>query len=151
MLQVVLVFPPASVSKQLLAKAAKKSGAKRITFVGPCFVYRAYDSKIASDMAEITGAGNAVTAKQVSSRFSDVINAIVETATKTILPDEKFYIKTILAAKKDYVERDIEFASAGALVEKLAKINALPARSEHGADRVILAVIGKRHAYVGVR
>ncbi|MEW6605152.1 MAG: THUMP domain-containing protein [Thermoproteota archaeon] len=146
-----LVFPPASVSKQSLAKAAKKSDAKRITFEGPCFIYRAYDSKIALDMAKIAKSDNVVTAKQVSNRFSDIIDAIVETGTETILPGEKFYVKTILASKKDCVERDIEFASAGALVEKLARINALPARSEHEADRVILVVVGKRQAYVGVR
>ncbi len=55
------------------------------------------------------------------------------------------------AAKADYVDRDIEFASTGALVGKLAEINALPAKSEQEADRVILAIVGKKSAYICVK
>src|SRR5919198_3737923 len=74
--------------------------------------------------------------------------AIVQAGSKAISPNEKFYVKVIQTAKADYVHRDIEFASAGALVCKLAKINALPAKSEQEADRVVLAVVGSKSAYV---
>jgi hypothetical protein len=115
-------------------------------------VYTDQNSKIVSDLSNIAGADNVAKAKRVSRHFSDVIAAITETGIETILPDEKFYVEVILTTKvPDYVERDVEFASAGMLVEKLAKINALPARSQHEADRVIMAVIGKKWAYVCAR
>lgn len=150
-MQVVLVFPKDSINMQLLAEAAKKHGSKHFISEGPCFVCTIRDSKIVSDLANIAGADNITIAKQVSRRFSDVVGAIVEVGIRTILPSEQFYVKAILSAKADYVERDIEFASAGMLVEKLVKMHAMPTRNEHEADRVILAVIGKRWAYVCAR
>lgn len=126
----------------------KKSGAKLIAFEGPCLVCRVRRSEKLSDLSAVD---RVETAKQVPGGFSDVTAAIVEVATKTIMPCEKFYIRAILAAKADYVERDIEFASAGALVEKLAKLKTLPARTEQQADRVILAIVTRESAYVGVR
>ena len=84
-------------------------------------------------------------------KFSDVTGAIVEAGSRTILPAEKFYVKVIQTAKADYVERDVEFASSGALVERLVEISALPARNEHEAGRVVVAVIGKKSAHVCVK
>lgn len=149
---VLLIFPPPSVSWQSLAKAAKKSGAKRITFEGPCIVWEKESSRIVSNLANIVGRDNVVRARRVSARFSDLIDAIVDAGTEAIMPCQSFYVKAILTTKThDYVERDVEFASAGMLVERLAEINALPARSQHAADRVIMAVVGKKWAYVCAR
>ena len=78
-------------------------------------------------------------------------SAIVKAGEKSIMPGEKYYVKAILMTKADYVERDVEFASAGVLVEKLATVDALPSRNEEQADRLILAIIGKRFAYICVR
>lgn len=149
---VLVVFTPASISRQLLARAARKHGAKRVIFEGPCLVCTPHNSRIESGLADIVGADNIAIAEQVSRHFSDVIGAIAETGIRIILPGEKFYIKVILAAKvSDYVERDVEFASTGMLVEKLAEISALPARNQHEADRVIVAVVGRKWAYVCAR
>ena len=101
-------------------------------------------------LAGISGIDRVAIAEQVPRGFSKVVGAIVEVGTKAVMPGERFYVRAILAVKADYVERDIEFSSAGALVEKLAKINALPARNEQEADRTIIAVIGKKVAYVCV-
>jgi hypothetical protein len=101
-------------------------------------------------LAGISGIDRVALAEQVPKGFSKVVGAIVEAGVKAVMPGERFYVRAILAAKVDYVERDIEFSSAGALVEKLAKINALPAMREQEADRTILAVIGKKAAYVCV-
>lgn len=146
---VLLIFLAPSVNWQALAKTARKYGAKRVTLEGPYLVCAAQNPRIASGLASIAGADNVTVAKQVPRHFSNVLGAITEAGIKAILPDEKFYVKAILAAKvPDYVERDIEFASTGILVEKLAKINALPARNQHEADRVIMTVVGKKWAYV---
>jgi hypothetical protein len=141
----VLVFPSAFANRQSLVRAMKKSGAVQVASEGPYLVCKVRDPKILSELSGIA------VAKQVPRRFSDVTGAIVEAGEKAIMTGEKFYVKAILTAKADYVERDVEFASAGALVEKLAKVNALPARNEQEADRLILAVVGKRSAYVCVR
>jgi hypothetical protein len=71
--------------------------------------------------------------RKVTRKFSDVTGAMVQTGSRTILPGERFYIKVIQTAKVDYVERDVEFAPAGAVLEKLAEINALPAGNEQEA------------------
>lgn len=108
-------------------------------------------AKFASGLAGIPGIGSIATTKKVPSRFSDVIDAIVQAGSKAILPGEKFYVKVIQTAKADYVDRDIEVASSAALVGKLAEIDALPAKSEQEADCVILALVGKRSAYVCIK
>ena len=147
-----LVFPSASADGQALVKAIKKSGRVQAASEGSFIVCKAGDpAKIASRLAGLAGIDSVAMAKRVSSRFSDVTEAIVEAGSKSILPGEKFYVKVVETAKADYVDRDVEFASAGALVGKLAEINALPAKSEQEAGRVILAAVGKRFAYVGIK
>jgi hypothetical protein len=148
-LNVVLVFPSDPSKRQALARAIKKSGKIQVAFEGTCLVCKTGDpSRTASGLADLSGIGSVAVAKSVSSRFYDVVNAIVQAGSKAILPGERFYVQVIQTAEADYVDRDIEFASAGVLVGKLAKITAIPAKSEHEADRVILAVVGKRSAYV---
>jgi len=143
-----VVFPAASANRQALAKAIKKSGATQIASEGPCIICKTRDPEI---LAGIPGIDWVAAARRVTRRFSDVTGAIVQAGSRAILPGEKFYVKVIQTSKADYVERDVEFASAGALVEKLAAINALPARNEQEAGRVVVAVIGKKSAHVCVK
>lgn len=148
----VLVFPSAPANKQALVRAIKKSGRIQVTSEGACIVCKAGNpSRLVSSLTGLSGIDSVAIAKKVSSRFSDVTSAIVGTGSKAMLPREKFYVKVIQTAKADYVDRDVEFASSGMLVEKLAEISVLPAKSEQEADRVIIAVVGKRSAYVCVK
>lgn len=147
-----LIFPSALANKQALARTIKKSGKVQVAFEGPCLICKTYNpAKFASGLAGIPGIGSIATTKKVPSRFSDVIDAIVQAGSKAILPGEKFYVEVIQTAKADYVDRDIEFASSAALVGKLAEIDALPAKSEQEADCVILALVSKRSAYVCIK
>jgi adenylyl- and sulfurtransferase ThiI len=150
-LNVILVFPSASASRQALARTIRESGCK-VSSEGECIVCEGRDhAKLASKLTNLAGVGTIAIARKVTSRFSDITNAIVQAGSKAILPNEKFYVKVIQMAKADYVDRDIEFASAGALVDKLAEINVLPARNEQEADRVVLAIVGKKSAYICVK
>lgn len=109
------------------------------------------NSLTVSRLASIPGVNACAMARQVPTQFSEILSAITEAGIEAIQPGEKFYVKVIQILRMDYVERDIEFAAAGALVKKLAKVNALPAKNEHEADRVIQAVVGKKWAYICVR
>lgn len=66
-----------------------------------------------------------------------------QAGSRSILPGERFHVKVIQTAKVDYVDRDVEFASARALFEKLAEINALPVGNEQDVDRVIWPSLAK--------
>ena len=146
-----LVFPSAFASIQALTRTINKSGGKA-SAEGGCIVCKSRDpAKLASILSNLSGVDCVAIAREVTSRFSDIKSAIVQAGSKAILPDEKFYVKVVQTAKTDYVDRDVEFASVGALVSKLAEINALPAKSELEANRVILAVVGKKSAYVCVK
>jgi hypothetical protein len=150
-MDVVLVSPSAFASIQALTRTINKSGGKA-SVEGGYIVCKSLDpAKLASSLTNLAEVDEVKIARKVTSQFSDIIGAIVQEGSAEILPDEKFYIKVIQTAKADYVNRDIEFASAGALVGKLAEIDALPAKSEQEADRVVLAVVGKKSAYVCVK
>jgi hypothetical protein len=144
----IVVFPAASANRHALARAVKKSGATQIASEGPCIICKARNPEI---LAGIPGIDWVAAARKVTRKFSDVTGAIVQAGSRVILPGEKFYVRVIQTARADYVERDVEFASAGALVEKLAEISALPARNEYEAGRVVVAVIGKKSAHVCVK
>jgi adenylyl- and sulfurtransferase ThiI len=151
-MNVVLVFPSSSANRQALVRTIKKSGKLEAAYEDACIVCMAGDpAKTASKLADLSGVDSVAIARKVSSRFSNLTAAIVQESINAIRQGEKFYVKVILKARADYVDRDVEFASTSALVGKLAEINALPARSEKEADRVILAVVSKRYAYVGVK
>jgi adenylyl- and sulfurtransferase ThiI len=150
-LLLVLVFSSAPDRNQALVNAVKKSGATQVSVVGPCIVCSTRDSLIVGKLAGIHGINSITTAMQVTNEFSNVVSAIVKAGGKEVKPCEKFYIQVIQAAKKDYVERDIEFVATGALVEKLTETGALPARNEREADTMIQAVVGKKWAYICVR
>lgn len=144
----VVIIPFASVDRQALARVIRTSGAKQVYSRGPCIICKARDLEI---LAGIPGIDWVAEARKVTRKFSDVTDAMVQAGSRSILPSERFYVKVIQTAKVDYVDRDVEFASAGALVEKLAEINALPAGNGQEADRVILAVIGKKSTHVCVK
>jgi len=149
---VVIVIPSATANKQALVRAVKKSCGAQVAVEDACIICKAGDpAKVASALAALQGVDGVAVARKVSNRFSDVIKAVVEEGTRAILPKEKFYVRVIQTAKAGYVDRDIEFASTGALVGRLAEINTLPAKRESEADRVILVLVGKRSAYVGVK
>jgi adenylyl- and sulfurtransferase ThiI len=151
-LDVVIVFPSSTAKRQTLVRAIKKSGRVQVTSEGRYVICKAGDpSRLASRLTDFPGVDGVATARKVSSRFPDVITAIVQEGNRTIRWGEKFYIKVIQTVKADYVDRDIEFGSTALLVGKLAEINALPAKSDKEADRVVLAVIGKRSVYVCVK
>lgn len=144
----VVVFPAASADRQALAKAIKKAGATQVAFEDKCIICKTRDLEI---LAGVSGIDWAAAANKVTRKFSGVMDAIVQAGSRVILPGERFYVRVIQTAKADYVERDVEFASAGALVERLAEIHAVPARNEHEAGCVVVAVIGKKSAYVCVK
>jgi hypothetical protein len=147
MLLDVVVFLSASADRRAVLRAMTKSGAKYIARGNNYIMCQLRDPKI---LAGISGIEWAARAKKTTSEFSDVTAAIVHAGTESIRTGEKFLVKVIQNAKTDYVARDVEFASAGSLVEKLAGIGAFPARNELGADCVITAIIDKS-AYVCVR
>jgi hypothetical protein len=150
-LDVLLVFPSTFAGIKTLTRTINKSGGKT-SIEGGCIACKSHDAaKLASSLVNLSGVDGVAIAKRVTSRFSDIAGAIVQVGSKAILPDEKFYVKVVQTVKADYVDRDLEFASAGALVDKLAEINVLPAKSEQEADRVVLAVVGKKSAYVCVK
>lgn len=152
-LKVVLVFPSAFANRQDLVKAIKKTGKVQAVFEGDLIICKAGDAaKAATRLKGLSGIDHVAIAKRVPSRFPDVTKAIVQAGTKAIFPKERFYVKVIQTANASYVDRDIEFASTAALVGRLAEeASSLPARNEQEADRVILALVGKRSAYVCVK
>ena len=147
MLLDVIVFLFASADRRAVLRAMNKSGAKHVAYGEKYIVCKLRDQKI---LTGISGIEWAARAKKTTSEFSDVTAAILHAGTESIRTGEKFLVKVIQNAKKDYVARDVEFASAGSLVEKLAGIGAFPARNELEADCVIAVIIDKS-AYVCVR
>jgi len=121
---------------------SKKEG--KLLHEGNYFICEAQDVKLVHgfDISECA------VGKKVKSRFSEIVIAIVDVGVKAIEPGEKFYIKVIKNTKADYVERDIEFASAGVLVEELSKSSVLPARNEEEADILILVFVGRTWTYI---
>lgn len=147
-----LVFPSALANSQVLVRAIKKSGKIQVTSEDACIACKADDpAEVTSRLRGFSGIDHVTIARKVPSRFSDITEAIVQEGIKAILPKERFYVKVIQTAKADYVDRDIEFASTGMLVGKLAQISVLPTKSEQDADRVILAIVSKRWAYICVK
>jgi hypothetical protein len=142
-----IVFLSTSADRRAILSAIKKSGGKHIAHGDKYIVCQLHDPKI---LAGISGIQWVARAKKTTNKFSEVTGAIVHAGTGSIRAGEKFLVRVIQNAKTDYVARDLEFASAGSLVEKLAGINAFPARNELEADYVISAIIDK-FAYVCVR
>ena len=152
----VIAFPSPFADERALAQTIQKAarGTINVTVEYNCMICEGIDVvELASQLASMFGIESVAIANKVSSNFSDLTAAIVEVGSKVIVPGDRFYVKVIIqpAAKCDYVSRDIEFAASGTLAARLASIKALPAKTEKGASRLVLAVIGKESAYVCIQ
>ncbi len=152
----VIAFPSPFTDERALAQTIQK-GARETVSVNVeynCIICEASDVvELASQLASMFGIESVAIANKVSSNFSDLTAAIVEVGSKVIVPGDRFYVKVIIqpAARCDYVSRDIEFTASGTLAVRLASIKALPAKNEKDASRLVLAVIGKKSAYVCIQ
>ncbi len=153
----VLVFPTPFIDVRALARVIQRTSTriKSIKFEHNCIVCETSNAvEVASELANKTfGIERVAIAKKVSTNFSDLSEAIVQFASTIIIPQDSFYVRVIIlpGAKCDYISRDLEFATSGALSARLASIKATPARSEKEASRLLLTVIGEKSAYICVQ
>jgi hypothetical protein len=157
---ILIVFPSSfSVNKRyelkaLINKRLQLNNIKvsKIVNEEACIAFEVTDVVEATAItSEMFGIDKVAIAKRVKNEFNHVVNEIVNTGKQIILPGEKFFVKvcTSNSAKKiSYVGRDIEFASIGNLITELSHIRVTPAKNELGADKIILAYVGKNSAYV---
>ncbi len=151
-MNVVLAFPSAFAPSPALVRAIKAIDAKtKIAFEQGFLVCEADSPVELASRLGIFGIDKVAIARRVKNEFEELSNAIAEVGLKIVLPGEKFFVKVKAGGTNDYVSRDIEFASSGKLTAKLAEIGARPAKNEQEADRVILAFVGKKFAYVCVQ
>jgi adenylyl- and sulfurtransferase ThiI len=155
-LSVVIAFPSAFTNEWALAQTIQKvaRGTVSVNVEHNCVICESSDVvDLASQLASMFGVESVAIAKKVSSNFSDLSRTIVEVGTKVIIPGDRFYVKVIIqpVAKCNYASRDIEFAATGTLAARLASINALPAKTQKDANRLVMTVIGKESAYVCIQ
>lgn len=151
-MNVVLAFPSAFASGNVLVKAIRVAGGRlAITFEQGFLVCETgRPVELASRLEHVFGIDQVAIAKKVKSEFKELSSAIVEVGSKVILPGEKFFVK-VKADGTDYAGRDIEFASSGMLTAKLAETGARPAKNEQESDRLVVAFVGSKSAYVCVQ
>lgn len=154
-MNVVIVFPSVFADAQALAKVIKKRyrGISDITVEGNCIVCETKDAPdLASKLGTMFGVDSVAIAVKVSINFSELSTSIVEAGSRIIAPGDRFYVKVLVQtlARLTYKSRDVEFACTGLLASKLASIDALPAKSEAEASRLILAVVGKKAGYISI-
>ena len=152
-MSVVIAFASAFTNEWALAQTIRKAarGAIDVNVEHNCVICESSDVvELASRLASTFGVESVAIAEKVSNNFSELSRTIVEVGSKVIIPGDRFYVKVIIqpTAKCNYVDRDIEFAASGTLAVRLASINALPAKTEKEANRLVLTVIGKESAYV---
>jgi hypothetical protein len=156
-LSAVIAFPSDFTNGRALAQIIRRTARGRIININvehDCIICESSNVvELASQLVSMFGVESVAIANKVSSKFSELSNAIVEVGSKLIVPGDRFYVKVIVqpSAKCDYVSRDVEFAAAGILAARLASINALPAKNEKDASRLVLTVIGKESAYVSIQ
>ena len=155
-LSVVIAFPSAFTSDRALALTIQKAarGTTNLNVEHNCVICESSDIvELASQLASMFGVESVAIAKKVSSNFSELWRTIVEVGSKVIIPGDRFYVKVVIqpTAKCNYASRDIEFAASGTLAARLASINALPAKTEKDASRLVLTLIGKESAYVCIQ
>jgi hypothetical protein len=155
-LNVVIAFPSEFSNARAIAKAIQKASreAIRVTIEDSYIVCESRNLiTLAFELGRMFGVEKVAIAKRASSNFSELSVGIVEVGSKLIVPGDRFYVKVIIqpAARCDYRSRDMEFASSGTLAARLAFINALPAKTEKDATRLILTVVGKDSAYVCIQ
>lgn len=155
-MNVVVAFPSSFTDERALARTIQRTarGIINVYIEYNCIICEVRDAvELASQLATMFGIESVAIANKVSSNFSNLSSAIVEVGTKIILPGDRFYVKVIIqpVAKCEYVGRDIEFTVSSTLVERLASIKALPAKTEKDASRLILTIVGKKSAYVCIQ
>lgn len=151
-MNIVIVFPSLFTETQTLAKVIKKvyRQIKAVNIQDECIICETNNVvEVASELSKMFGVEKVAIATRVSSNFSDISDAIVETGSKILSAGDRFYVKVLMlpVANFPYRTRDIEFACTGTLAARLASIDALPAKTEAEANRVILTVVGKNYAY----
>ncbi|MDQ4050192.1 MAG: hypothetical protein M3093_01110 [Thermoproteota archaeon] len=154
-MNVAIVFPSIFADAQTLVKVIKKRY-RAITHIiteGNCIVVKGKDAPdLASELGKMFGVENVAIAVEVSTNFSELLTSIVEAGSRIIAPGDRFYVKVLVhtLAPLSYKSRDVEFACTGLLASKLASIDALPAKSEAEASRLILVVVGKNAGYISI-
>lgn len=156
-MSVVIVFPSVYAEGWKLAKAIRNSwmGIRKIS-IEDSFIVCEIDSNtvdLAYFLTKMFGVEKVAIAEKATDNFTGLSAAIVEAASRIIVPGDRFYIKVIIqpTVKCDYLSRDIEFATSSALAFRLASIKALPAKTENEASRLVLTVIGKECAYICIQ
>jgi hypothetical protein len=143
------------VDKQMLAVKIKETLHKRVSInmEGSYIVCRSKDPvDFAFRLSNLFGIEKVAVAKEVSSNFSELAQAIVEIGSKIIKPGISFYVKVIQdSAEHDFVSRDLEFTACGSLTARLSTIHARPAKSELEAGQLLLIIVGKKSAYVCIK
>lgn len=155
-MSVVIAFPSAFANDRALAQTIRRAarGRIRVNIEHNCIICESSEVvELASKLVRMSGVESVAIANEVSSNFSELSNAIVEVGSKVIIPGDRFYVKVMMlsTAKCDYVSRDVEFAASGTLAARLASINALPAKTEKDASRLVLTVIANQSAYVCIQ
>src|ERR687884_1674880 len=158
--KILIVFPSAFSAnkmdelKSLISKKLQLSNIKvsKIVNEEACIAFEVTDVVEAAEItSEMFGIDKVAIAKRIENQFNDVVTEIVNTGKQIILPGEKFFVKVCTSnttKKLSYVGRDIEFASVGNLTAELSNIGVTAAKNECGADKLILAYVGKDSAYV---
>jgi hypothetical protein len=155
-LNIVIVFPSVFTNEHTLAKVIQKlhKGIKGISIEGNCILCETGDvAELATELSKMFGIERVAIATKVSSNFSELSAAIVEAGSRIIIPGDRFFVKvTILPfANFSYMSRDIEFACTGSLAARLTSMDALPAKTEAEASRLILTIVGKDSAYICIK
>jgi hypothetical protein len=155
-LNIVIVFPSVFTNEHTLAKVIQKlhKGIKGISIEGNCILCETGDvAELATELSKMFGIERVAIATKVSSNFSELSAAIVEAGSRIIIPGDRFFVKvTILPfANFSYMSRDIEFVCTGSLAARLTSMDALPAKTEAEASRLILTIVGKDSAYICIK
>jgi hypothetical protein len=155
-LNIVLAFPSIFTDEHTLSKVIQKlyRGIRDITIEGNCILCETDTViELACQLSKMFGVERVAVATRVSNNFSELSDAIVEAGSRIVIPGDRFYVKVIIQsiANPPYISRDIEFACTATLAAKLAPIDALPAKTEAEANRVILTVVGKKSAYICIK
>ena len=155
-MNIVIVFPTVFTNPQTLAKVIQKlhKGIIGISIEGNSILCETSDVvELATDLSKMFGIERVAIATKVSNSFSELSAAIVEAGSRVIIPGDRFYVKVTIPpfANFSYQSRDIEFACTGSLAARLTSMDALPAKTEAEASRLILTVVGKDSAYICIK
>ena len=100
----------------------------------------------ASIVSDLFGVDKVAVANKTSSKFTELVAAIVDAGKKIIHEGETFAVK-VTANNKDYVGRDVEFAATASLIGELSKLN-IKAVDEQECNKLIYVHLSKNSAYV---